>query len=304
MILALDIGGSAIKAAWAESPSAITQMGRIEPPRNDFSAFVETLRGILAAAPGRPDAVSISICGVTDVETGKMICANIPCIDTRVLDAELSAALGLPVTIANDADCFALAEAGLGAGQGHDVVFGIILGTGVGGGLVVEGRLANRRGGYAGEWGHATILATTAGDPPAQIPHFPCGCGRAGCVDTIGGARGLEKLHMQLSGEARDSREIVVGWAGGDAAATRTMEIYVDLVADPLALAINITGAGIVPVGGGMAGAPGLIPALDTAVRSRILRQLTRPLIVPAQCAMEPGLVGAALLGLDRFAYA
>ena len=304
MILALDIGGSAIKAAWAEGPDAITQMGRIETPRNDFSAFVETLRGILAAVPGRPDAISISICGVTDIDTGKMICANVPCIDSRVLDAELEAALGLPVAIANDADCFALAEAGLGAGRGHDVVFGIILGTGVGGGLVIETRLANRRGGYAGEWGHATILATTAGDPPTDIPHFPCGCGRAGCVDTIGGARGLEKLHVHLSGEARDSREIVVGWAGGDAAATRTMEIYVDLVADPLALAINITGAAIVPVGGGMAGAPGLIPALDTAVRSRILRRLDRPLIVPAQCGPEPGLIGAALLGLDRFAYA
>lgn len=304
MILALDIGGSAIKAAWATAPDAITQMGRIETPRNDFSAFVETLRGILAAVPARPDAVSISICGVTDVDTGKMICANVPCIDGRVLDAELSSALGLPVAIANDADCFALAEAGLGAGQGHDVVFGIILGTGVGGGLVVDGRLANRRGGYAGEWGHATILATTAGDPPIEIPHFRCGCGRAGCVDTVGGARGLEKLHMHLSGEARDSREIVVGWAGGDAAATRTMDVYIDLVADPLALAVNITGAAIVPVGGGLAGAPMLIPILDATVRSRILHHLDRPLIVRAQCGPEPGLTGAALLGLDRLAYA
>ncbi|WMT91642.1 ROK family protein [Pelagibacterium sp. H642] len=304
MILALDIGGSAIKAAWADEPDAITPMGRIETPRTDFAAFVETLRGILAAMPSRPEAVSISICGVTDIETGRMICANVPCIDGRLLDAELQAALGLPVTVANDADCFALAEAGLGAGLGHDVVFGIILGTGVGGGLVVDNRLANRRGGYAGEWGHATILATSAGTPPVEIPHFPCGCGRAGCVDTVGGARGVEKLHMHLSGEARDSREIVVGWAGGDPAATRTMEIYVDLIAAPLALAVNITGASIVPVGGGMAGAPGLIPALDKAVRSRILRQLDRPLVVPAQCALEPGLVGAALLGLDRFAYA
>lgn len=304
MILALDIGGSAIKAAFARDAGSIVQMGRIETPRNDFSAFVQTLRGILAAAPERPAAVSISICGVVDIETGRMICANVPCIDGRVLDADLSEAFELPVSIANDADCFALAEAGLGAGEGHDVVFGIILGTGVGGGLVVEGRLANRRGGYAGEWGHGTILATSAGDPPLAIPHFRCGCGRMGCVDTIGGARGLEKLHMHLTGEARDSREIVVGWAGRDQAASRTMDIYVDLVAAPLALAINITGASIVPVGGGMAGAPGLIPALDTAVRARILRKLDRPLIVPAQCAMEPGLVGAALLGLDRFAYA
>jgi N-acetylglucosamine kinase len=304
MILALDIGGSAIKAAWPDDPGAIAQMARIETPRNDFSAFVETLRGILAAVPTHPEAVSISICGVTDIDTGRMICANIPCIDGRILDAELEAALGLPVAIANDADCFALAEAGLGAGQGHDVVFGIILGTGVGGGLVVDGRLANRRGGYAGEWGHATILAATAGTPPVEIPPFACGCGRKGCVDTIGGARGLERLHMHLTGVFRDSREIVVGWAGGDAAATRTMEIYVDLIADPLALAINITGASIVPTGGGMAGAPGLIPALDAAVRARILHRLDRPLIVPAQSGPEPGLVGAALLGLDRFAYA
>ena len=304
MILALDIGGSAIKAAWADEPDAITPMGRIETPRTDFAAFVETLRGILAVVPARPHAVSISICGVTDIDTGKMICANVPCIDGRVLGAELEAALGLPVAVANDADCFALAEAGLGAGQGHDVVFGIILGTGVGGGLVVDGRLANRRGGYAGEWGHATIVAASAGDPPVAIPHFPCGCGRAGCADTVGGARGLEKLHFHLTGEARDSREIVVGWAGGDAAAIRTMAIYIDLIAAPLALAVNITGASIVPTGGGMAGAPGLIPALDKAVRSRILRRLDRPLIVSAQCGMEPGLVGAALLGLDRFAYA
>ncbi len=82
------------------------------------------------------------------------------------------------------------------------------------------------------------------------------------------------------------------------------MEIYVELVAVPLALAVNITGASIVPVGGGMAGAPGLIAALDSAVRASILRKLDRPLIVPAQCATEPGLIGAALLGLDRFAYA
>lgn len=300
MILALDIGGSAIKAAYAPTPDSLTQMGRIETPRADLGAFIDTIRGILAAAPGRVDGVSISVCGVTDIDSGKMICANVPCIDGRVLHAELSQALSLPVAVANDADCFALAEAGMGAGRGHDVVFGVILGTGVGGGLVVDGRLANRRGGYAGEWGHGTILATQAGDPPVAVPHFACGCGRRGCVDTIGGARGLERLHMHLAGEARDSREIVVGWAGRDASASRTMMAYIDLVAAPLALAVNITGASIVPVGGGMAGAPGLIAALDGAVCERILRRMDHPLIVPAQCVIEPGLVGAALLGFDR----
>jgi N-acetylglucosamine kinase len=192
-----------------------------------------------------------------------------------------------------------MAEAISGAGRGHRIVFGAILGTGVGGGLVADGRLVNASGGFAGEWGHGPIIAAFAGNPPVSIPAYPCGCGQAGCVDTIGGARGLERLHGLVNGSELRSEEIIDLWLKGDPAAAATLDVYCDLVAPPLALTVNITGATIVPVGGGLSNVEPLLARLDLAVRSRILRKFDRPLVVPSQCRIEPGLIGAALLGLQ-----
>ncbi len=200
--------------------------------------------------------------------------------------------------IANDADCCALAEYGAGAGRGHRVVFGAILGTGVGGGLVVDGKLINSAGGFAGEWGHGPVAATRAGNPPVELPRFACGCGLDGCVDAIGSARGMEKLHRHLTGTEMKAEEILAAWQDGDEKAARTIDIYIDILAGPLSLVINMTGATIVPVGGGLSNSLPLIEALDHAVRARILRKFQRPLVVKAECAIEPGLVGAAVLGL------
>lgn len=298
MILCFDIGGSWIKTAVAGSEDDITILDRHPTPLEDFDAFAGILRDILAGQPSRPDCVAISMTGVVDPDTEIITCANIPCIDQRPLRAELEAVLGVPVLVANDADCFALAEAGKGAGQGHRIVLGIILGSGVGGGLVVDGRLINETGGFAGEWGHGPAIAAFAGDPPVAIPAFECTCGQKGCVNTIGGARGMERLHHLIHAEEATSTTIVRDWQGGDARATRTIGAYVDLVSSPLALAVNITGASIVPAGGGLANSTRLISQIDQTVRSRILRNLDRPLVVRAGCEVEPGLIGAALMGL------
>lgn len=295
MIIAFDIGGSAVKAARAETPGALTQIGRVATPLADFDAFVQAIADLVGDAP-KTVAVAISITGVIDPRTGRIKCANIPCIDGRTLAADLQDRLGRPIHIANDADCFALAEAGLGAGRGEAIVFGAILGTGVGGGLVIDGRLVTGVGGFAGEWGHGPVAATLAGDPPVAIPRIACGCGQHGCIDTIGGARGLERLHLHLHGVTLTSTEIIAAWHQGDRSAERTIEVYVDLVAGPLALVVNVTGAGIVPVGGGLARSHELIARLDLAVRERILRMTDTPLLVPAMVTPEPGLVGAALL--------
>src|SRR5699024_3494925 len=141
----------------------------------------------------------------------------------RLLKADLEAALGHPVLIANDADCCALAEYGAGAGRGHRVVFGAILGTGVGGGLVVDGKLINSAGGFAGEWGHGPVAATRAGNPAVELPRFACGCGLDGCVDAIGSARGMEKLHRHLTGTEMKAEEILAAWQDGDEKAARTI---------------------------------------------------------------------------------
>ncbi|HEX8047525.1 ROK family protein [Rhizobium sp.] len=298
MIVSFDIGGTAIKGGIARSVTDITPLARRPTPKDDFSEFVTALRAVIAEAGERPDCLSFSIAGVVDPDTQALICANIPCIHRRRLATELEAELGYPVLIANDADCFAMAEAMSGAGRGHRIVLGAILGTGVGGGLVADGRLVNAAGGFAGEWGHGPIIASFAGNPPVAIPAYPCGCGQKGCVDTIGGARGVERLHKTLHGLEFSSEEIIDQWLEGDANAARTIEVLIDLVASPLALTVNITGATIVPVGGGLSNVEPLLERLDAAVRTRILRKFDRPLVVPSECKLEPGLIGAALLGL------
>ncbi|CAN7292981.1 ROK family protein [Pararhizobium sp. LjRoot255] len=298
MIVCFDIGGSAIKGAVAQTADSVQPLARRSTPLDDFDAFAATIRDVIDQAGGKPDRIAISITGVVDPETRAIKCANIPCIDGRTLSADLSAFLGLPVLLANDADCFALAEAGAGAGRGHRIVLGVIFGTGVGGGLVVDGRLINADGGFAGEWGHGPTVASVAGTPPVAIPTFDCGCGQRGCVDTVGGARGMERLHQTLHGKTLISEEITTLWQAGDAEATRTIEVLVDLVSSPLALTVNITGATIVPVGGGLANVTPLIAQIDKAVRARILRKFERPLVVPGECRIEPGLIGAAVLGL------
>jgi N-acetylglucosamine kinase len=307
-ITCFDIGGSAIKCASATQDGRIGALRRVPTPTTDFAAFAGSMRRLIdalhdenaAVGVGASQGVAISIAGVIDPADGRIKCANIPCIDGRTLAADLEEALELPVWIANDADCFALAEAQAGAGRGHANVFGLILGTGVGGGLVIDGRLIGGPGGFAGEWGHGPVAAHVAGTPPQAIPRFACGCGQTGCLDTVGGARGLERLHLALHGQALDSREIVADWEAGDADAARTINCYIDLLSGPLSMLVNTIGASVLPVGGGLANSAPLIARLDQAVRGAILRKTSAPIIVPGQSGTEPGLIGAAWLGLNK----
>ena len=297
MILCCDIGGTAIKLAEARSPHDITLRGRVPTPTHDFSAFVAVLQTAIAQADTRPRAVAFSLAGVIDPETGAATVANIPCLTGRHLRADLTAALGLPVILANDADCFALAEAQVGAGQGHEVVFGLILGTGVGGGVVVRGQLINSAG-FGGEIGHGPAAQRVLDDLGVILPAFACGCGLTGCLDAVCSARGIEKLHHHLHGRPADSRDIVADWETGNRDAALTINVWLAVLSGPLAMVQNVLGAGIIAVGGGLSTAPALVAALVDAVRRRILRRFDRPLIVSAACAVEPGLIGAAILGL------
>ncbi len=301
MMTCFDIGGTTIKAATATGPDALVALGRVPTPRDDFDAFAAAIAGLVeqgGAPTGSP--ISISVTGVVDPESGLTTVANIPCIDGRNLAGDLGARLGCQVLVANDADCFALAEAFAGAGRGHRVVFGAILGTGVGGGIVADGRLFRGGGGLSGEWGHGTAVATRVSVAPFDMPHLPCGCGLQGCVDTVGGARGIEKLHKHLHGADLPSTDIVTQWESGDVQAGQTLDLYVALVSLPLALTVNIVGPDIIPVGGGLGNAHGLVARLDAAVRGRILRSIDRPLVVPAQLTVDAGLIGAASLAFSE----
>ena len=289
MILCFDIGGSRIKAA-TSTKGILAPLGDMPTPTHDFGTFVAAItRFAIGLAP---KAVAISIAGVVDPDSQKLRVANIPCADGRRLGPDLQAALGLPVLVLNDADCFAMAEASQGAGLGHRTVFGIILGTGVGGGLVIDGKLVSGPGGYAGEWGHGPVAQTQV--EGITLPHFPCGCGLTGCLDAVGSARGIERLHHALHGATATSHSILSDWQSDDPAAARTVAVWRALLAPPLAMILNTIGASVVPVGGGLSNVPALIAALDSSVRAMILRRSDAPLVVPALCRIEPGLIGAA----------
>ncbi|MEO6298168.1 MAG: ROK family protein, partial [Paracoccaceae bacterium] len=165
-------------------------------------------------------------------------------------------------------------------------VFAVILGSGVGGGLVIDRRVVAG----AGEWGHGPVI---------RDPAFVCGCGQFGCLDTVGSARGLERLHLQLTGQTLASVQILARWVGGETMAA--VELWLDLVSGQLAMVVNVVGCTVVPVGGGLANVVPLIAALDQAVRARILRVTARPLVVPAQVSADAGLIGAAAAGEAAF---
>jgi N-acetylglucosamine kinase len=242
----------------------------------------------------RERGIAISIAGVVDPASGVGKVANIPAIDGLALGPEVEAATGLPVKVLNDADCFALAEATQGAGRGRGSVFGVILGSGVGGGLVIDGRVVTGAGGFAGEWGHGPVIRGEFA--------FQCGCGQVGCVDTVGSARGLERLHRKRTAKLLRSETIIAGWMAGEAEAGETMALWRDLVAGPFAMVLNVLGADVVPVGGGLSRAPGLVGYLDEAVRVRLLRRTKAPLLVPAECGADAGLLGAAMAGVLQWA--
>ena len=293
MILCADIGGSYIDFAEADHSHELAHRQRQPTPTSDLDAFVSVLNSMAASYPAAVP-LHMAIAGVCAPDTGRTFTANIPCVNDVPLRELLTQRLGRRVLVVNDAHCFALSEAMQGAGKGHEIVFGIILGTGVGGGLIIHGRPVIGRDGLGGEWGHGPFIAQDAGGD--GIPCLPCQCGQSGCLDTIGGARGIERLHYHLSGKEIHARALLADWLSGDASARCTVDVWLDRMSAGLAMVANVTGASIMPVGGGLAHQVELIGALDLKVRSRILRQQDAALVVPGCLPADSGLIGASWL--------
>jgi N-acetylglucosamine kinase len=293
MLACADIGGSFTTFGHVRSDGCVIGTVRVPTPTTSWPCFVAGLQEFLRDAHG-PFAAAIA--GLVDPRSGQAICANIPCLNGRAIVRDLGNALGREVHCANDADCFTLAEALHGAARGSGVVFGTIFGTGVGGGLVIDGRLVRGDGGVSGEWGHGPISGTALAAAGIDIGDLACGCGRRGCLDTIGGARGLERLHGRLGGPATDSHAILADWAAGRPRAVRTVDVFVDVIADQLALIVNATGARVVPAGGGLASCASLMARIDRGVRTRVLRRAEAPIVVPGTLGPAAALIGAAAL--------
>lgn len=298
MTACFDIGASFMRYGLPDGTGLVPENGRVETPKHDLEAFMVALQaGLVVMKAPESSPVSISLCGTVDPQSGVVTVANVPAINGLPLAHLLAERLKRPVFVTNDADCFALAEAFHGAGAQHRNVFAAILGTGVGGGLVIDKKLVQGAGGVTGEWGHGSIVDPGFGGLVDPLPRTTCGCGRIDCVDPVGSARGLEHLHQMLTGDQVSSKSIVLRFSRGDATAARTVELYVENLARVLGIIVNVTGVTILPVGGGLGTAPVLLAALDKRLRELTLADFDRALVVPGRHAADGGLIGAALSG-------
>lgn len=294
-----DIGGTNIRFGMPEANGDVPVISSVPTPTHSLARFVEAIADLIdQQGRGRHNSIAISLTGVVHPETNKVRVANIPAINGVDIASELTKKTGLPAVVANDADCLALAEARVGVAKGAGNVFAIVLGTGVGGGLVLGGNLVVGRNGATGEWGHGPVVDPTANGIVKSIGQFECGCGQVGCLDTVGGARGLERIHRSLHGANLASEQIVNMWLDGDINANKTIVVWSEMLAGPLAMIVNLLGPDVVPVGGGLSNASELIALLDEKVRKRCLFPAEQPLVIPARFTKNAGLVGAAQLDI------
>ena len=256
--LGIDLGGTKIEAVLFAPDGSEQWRRRRATPASSYADTLEALVDVVAAArqaaggPTTDISIGIGTPG-TRAGSGLMKNCNSTCLNGRPLQADIEAAVGQPVALANDANCLALSEATDGAAAGAEVVFAAILGTGAGGGLAVHGRVLGGANGLAGEWGHNPLPWATRDDPV-----FDCYCGQRGCIETLVSGSGLARDHQHVTGLAVNGEAIVAAAAGGDTASQATLDRHSHRLARALASVINLLDPDVVVLGGGLSRLPHL----------------------------------------------
>lgn len=249
--IGVDLGGTKIEAIALDGIGRELDRRRVATPQGDYRATIEAVASLVQGvehAAGSAGTVGIGTPGAPSRRTGLLRNSNSTCLNGRPLAADLEARLGRPVRIANDANCFALSEAVDGAAAGARVVFGVILGTGVGGGIVIDGQPLEGLNAIAGEWGHNPLPWPEAGELPGQ----PCYCGRSGCIETWVSGPGLAADHGRATGARLSPPEIVARADAGDEACEASLARYESRVARGLASVINLLDPDVIVLGGGL----------------------------------------------------
>lgn len=292
--LGVDLGGTKIEIVALDSDGRERLRRRIPTPQGDYPATVAAVATLVESAEAELGVhgaqLGIGPPGSVSPLTGRMRNANSTCLNGHALCEDLEARLGRPLRIANDADCFAISEAADGAGAGAAVVFGVILGTGVGGGIVVHGRLLTGINGIAGEWGHSPLPG------PDDLPLPPCYCGRRGCVETYLSGPGLTADHRRHGGEALDAATIAQRAATGDAACAASLARYEARLARALAGVINLLDPAVIVLGGGVSRIERLYRNVPQLWRTHVFSDHVATRLVPAVHGDSSGVRGAARL--------
>jgi fructokinase len=258
--IGIDLGGTKIEALALSPEGEERNRVRIPTPRGDYAATLDAIVSVAdSARNGLKDedvaGIGIGIPGSLSPKTGLVRNANSTWLNGRPLQRDLDPRFKWPVIIENDANCFALSEAADGAGQGHGTVFGVILGTGVGGGIAIGGRALLGRNAVGGEWGHNALPWPDADETPGPA----CYCGKRGCIETFLSGPALEKQYQALSGQMADAKAIAERAAGGEEAARTALSAYARRLAKSLAMVINIVDPDVIIFGGGVSNIPSLI---------------------------------------------
>jgi fructokinase len=295
MRIGVDLGGTKIEAIAIDSAGRELARRRVPSPARDYDAIVAAIAGLVAeleGALGASASVGVGIPGVISPATGLVKNANTTVLIGRPFDRDLSVRLGREVRLANDANCFALSEAADGAAAGAAAVFGVILGTGVGGGLVIDGSIVGGANAIAGEWGH-NPLPWPADD---ERPGARCYCGKQGCIETFLSGPSLARDFAQAAGRALDVPGIAAAAAAGDEAAGAALERYTDRLARALATVINIVDPDIIVLGGGLSNLTRLYDAVPRRWAAYAFSDAVTTRLVRARHGDSSGVRGAAWL--------
>lgn len=303
MQVGIDLGGTKIEAAVLDDTGGFCFRKRAATPRGDYLATLETIASLIddaESALNKPCAkVGVGHPGSVNPGTGDIRNANSTCLNGQRLEADLRARLNRPVVLANDADCLTLSEATDGVARAYTTVFGVILGTGVGGGWVINGQLIRGPNGLSGEWGHNPLTASSI----AELPGPPCYCGKSGCIEAwLSGPGLLADYHRSVESDGlllTDAQKLVTAAAQGNELAQGALERHTDRLARALAMIINTVDPEAIVLGGGVAQRPGLIDALAAVLPAHVFLPPGTPLstrILLPEFGDSSGVRGAARL--------
>ena len=312
MRIGVDLGGTKTEAVALGTAGEELARLRVPTPDDGYDSVVRHIAELVAAiesqagaqtpaigpsiAPSIAPSIGIGIPGSLSPATGRVRNANFTVLIGHAFDRDLAAALGRPVRVENDANCFALAEAMAGAGQGAETVFGVILGTGVGGGIVTAGRVLAGRNLIAGEWGHNRLPALSAG----EIPGPACYCGRTGCIEAWCSGPALSADHARATGETLDPPAIAARADTGDPTAQETLERHLGRLARALAGVVNLVDPDLIVLGGGLSNLDHLYHRLSEAMRGHVFSDVFETPVLKNRLGDSAGVIGAAWLWPDE----